>query len=443
MSISTFMGLQTSLRGLLAEQRALDVTSHNIANANTEGYSRQEAMLQTADALALPPVGQIGTGVDVAGYKRIRDGFLDLQYRTQAMQVGAGTTKADALDQAELRLAEPGDNGIGARLNKFWGAWSDLANTPESGAARQALVADAQTLVGSINDLDAGLKTVTGQAAAALTALTGNGGELQQIGRELAGLNGAIKDAQSVGGQPNDLLDRRDLLLDKLSGLAQVSVADNGSGSIRITLGGAATPLVDGSTLTWPAPAWTTSPGGPGGKIGALMDLGSATGTIGSYRGELESFAKALTTQVNTVYNQGPPLGVDFFAYDTTTKMLSVNPAVTPSSVRAGTGPTADNAAARAIAALRGTAGGPDDLYSRLVTRIGTEVADARRTTLNATALSDSIQDRRQSTAGVSLDEEMTNLIRFQRGYQAAARAMTTTDEMLDVLINRTGRVGI
>jgi flagellar hook-associated protein 1 FlgK len=437
MPISTFMGLQTSLRGLLAEQRALDVTSHNIANANTEGYSRQEATLQTSDALALPPVGQMGTGVDVAGYKRIRDSFLDLQYRAQAMQVGSGETRADALDQAELRLSEPSDNGIAARLNSFWGAWSDLANTPESGAARQALVANAQTLVGSINELDAGLKTVAGQAADQLTALTGSGGELQQIGRELSGLNGAIRDVQAVGGQPNDLLDRRDLLLDKLSKLAQVSVADNGSGSIRVTLGGAAAPLVDGSTLTWPPPAMTS----PGGKIGALTDLSSPTGTIASYRTDLANVAQALTTQVNAVYN--PAAGADFFAYDTATSTLSVNPAVTAATLRAGTGAIADNSAARALAALRGTAGGADDLYSRLVTRIGTEVADARRTTLNATALSDSIQDRRQSSAGVSLDEEMTSLIRFQRGYQAAARAMTTTDEMLDVLINRTGRVGI
>src|SRR5919112_1332850 len=179
MPISTFMGLQTSLRGLLAEQRSLDVTSHNIANANTEGYSRQEATLQTADPLALPPVGQLGSGVDVAGYKRIRDSFLDLQYRAQAMQVGAGATRANALDQTELRLAEPGDNGIAARLNSFWGAWSDLANSPESGAARQALVTNAQTLVSSVNELDAGLKTVAGQAADELTALTGSGGEVQ------------------------------------------------------------------------------------------------------------------------------------------------------------------------------------------------------------------------------------------------------------------------
>jgi flagellar hook-associated protein 1 FlgK len=437
MPISTFMGLQTSLRGLLAEQRALDVTSHNVANANTEGYSRQEAQMQAAGALALPPVGQLGSGVDVSAYKRIRDSFLDLQYRAQAMQVGASTTRADALDQAELRLGEPGDNGIAARLNSFWGSWADLANAPESGAARQALVEDARTLTSAVNSLDGGLQTVADQSAAELSALTASGGELHQMSRELAGLNAAIRDAQAVGGQPNDLLDRRDLLLDKLSGLAQVSVSGDGAGSIRITLGGAAAPLVDGSTLTWPPPAMTS----PGGKIGALMELSSPTGTIASYRSDLATFAQTLTTQVNAIYQ--PAAGVDFLAYDAATATLSLNPAVTAASVRAGAGASGDNSAARALAELRGTAGGPDDLYARLVTRIGTQVADARRGTLNATALSNSIEDRRQSTAGVSLDEEMTNLIRFQRGYQAAARAMSTTDEMLDTLINRTGRVGL
>jgi flagellar hook-associated protein 1 FlgK len=178
-----------------------------------------------------------------------------------------------------------------------------------------------------------------------------------------------------------------------------------------------------------------------GGKIGALTDLSSPTGSVASYRGDLATFAEALTTQVNAIYR--PAAGVDFFAYDTATKTLSMNPAVTAVTLRAGAGASGDNSAASALAELRGAPAGPDDLYARLVTRIGTEVADARRTTLNATALSNSIEDRRQSTAGVSLDEEMTNLIRFQRGYQAAARAMSTTDEMLEVLINRTGRVGL
>jgi flagellar hook-associated protein 1 FlgK len=437
MPISTFMGLHTSLRGLLAEQRALDVTSHNVANANTQGYSRQEAQVQASDALALPTGDRLGTGVDVVAYKRIRDSFLDLQYRAQNMQVGAGTTRADALDQAELRLAEPGDNGIAAQLNSFWSSWSDLANAPESGAARQALIEDSRTLASSVNALDKGLQTISTQAGDQLASLTGTGGELQQIGRELAGLNGAIRDTERVGGQPNDLLDRRDLLLDKLSNLAQVSVADDGAGSIRVTLGGAGAPLVDGSTLTWPPPAMTS----PGGKLGALMDLSSPTGTIASYRSDLATFAQALTTQVNAVYN--PAAGTDFLTYNAGTATLSLNPAVTAANLRAGAGAAGDNSVARTLSELRGAAGGPDDLYSRFVTRIGTEVADARRGTLNATALSESIEDRRQSTAGVSLDEEMTNLIRFQRGYQAAARAMSTTDSMLDTLINRTGRVGL
>ena len=437
MPVSTFMGLHTSLRGLLAEQRALDVTSHNIANANTQGYSRQEAQLQATDALALPTSGRLGTGVDVIAYKRIRDSFLDLQYRTQAMQVGAGATRAQALDRAELRLSEPGENGIAQRLNSYWSSWSDLANAPDSGAARQALIGDAQSLISAVNALDVGMQTVASEAAAELSALTGAGGELQQVGRELAGLNGAIRDAQRVGAQPNDLLDRRDLLLDKLAGLAQVSVADDGAGSIRVTLGGAAAPLVDGSVLTWPPPAMTS----PGGTIGALMDLSSPTGTIASYRSDIANFAQGLTAQVNAIYQ--PAAGTDFFAYDGATATLSLNPLVTAATVRAGAGGAGDNSAALALSELRGTPGSADDLYARLVTRIGTEVADARRGALNASALSESIEDRRQGTAGVSLDEEMTNLIRFQRGYQAAARAMSATDELLDTLIDRTGRVGL
>ena len=438
MPISTFMGLHTSLRGLLAEQRALDVTSHNIANANTPGYSRQEAVLQATDALALPTGEQLGTGIDVVAYKRIRDSFLDLQFRAQNMQVGAGAARTDGLDQVEMRLAEPSDNGLAAQLNSFWGKWADLANAPDSGAAKQALMSDAKSLVSSVNALDQGLQTASTQAADQLAAVTGTGGQLQQIAKELAGLNGAIRDTQRVGGDPNDLLDRRDVLLDQLSGLAQVSVADDGAGSINITLGGAASPLVSGTALTWPPPAMSAN---PGGKIGTLTDLSSPTGTLASYRADLATVAQKLTTQVNAVYN--PAAGTDFFAYDALTATMSVNPAVTAANVRAGAGAAGDNSAALALSELRGATGGADDLYSRFVTRIGTEVADARRTTQNATALSESIEDRRQSTAGVSLDEEMTNLIRFQRGYQAASRAMSTTDAMLDQLINRTGRVGL
>src|ERR671922_1806916 len=118
MSISTFTGIQTSLRGLLAQQRALDVTSHNIANANTAGYSRQEATLVTSDALHISGLnaGMLGTGVDVQSYRRVRDQFLDLQYRGQSMQLGEQTARSSGLQDVELAFAEPGDNAIANAL---------------------------------------------------------------------------------------------------------------------------------------------------------------------------------------------------------------------------------------------------------------------------------------------------------------------------------------
>ena len=121
MPISTFTGLQTALRGILAHQQAIDTTSHNVSNANTEGYSRQEAVM--APSIALPlyglqvgGIGQMGTGVDVQAFRRIRTSFLDLQYRAQAMQVGDQETLSRQLDQVEMALAEPSENGISDQL---------------------------------------------------------------------------------------------------------------------------------------------------------------------------------------------------------------------------------------------------------------------------------------------------------------------------------------
>jgi flagellar hook-associated protein 1 FlgK len=137
-SVSTFFGLETTLRGLLAQQGALDVTSHNIANANTAGYSRQQAVftasdpLQVTDGAKLSTLASLGTGVDIQSYQRIRNQFLDMQYRAQNMVLGQQTTTSDSLSQIETGLQEPSDNGLSSQLAKFWSAWSDLANNPTS-----------------------------------------------------------------------------------------------------------------------------------------------------------------------------------------------------------------------------------------------------------------------------------------------------------------------
>src|SRR3954466_5877097 len=149
MAISTFMGLQTALRGILAHQQAIDTTSHNVANANTEGYSRQEAVLSASQPYTMYGVGesgmgQMGTGVGIEAFRRIRTLFLDLQYRAQAMQVGDQETQSQQLDQIEMGLAEPSENGISNELTNVWNGWADLSNSPDDPAARQALIDQAK-----------------------------------------------------------------------------------------------------------------------------------------------------------------------------------------------------------------------------------------------------------------------------------------------------------
>src|SRR3954451_7640275 len=249
MTVSTFMGLQTSLRGLLAHQQAIDTTSHNVANANTEGYSRQEASLSATDAMKVVGVGaggigSLGTGVNVQQYTRIRDAFLDLQYRAQNMQVRDQQTRSTQIDQVELALSEPGDNGIASQLAKFWNGWADLSNSPDDIAARQALIEQGKNLAAAFKTVDTQLTTVKSQATAEYASLTGAGGDVVSTANEIATLNAAIKQFTANGDSPNDLMDRRDNLLDKLSKLAQVRVTDLGNGSINVAFGDAATPLV-------------------------------------------------------------------------------------------------------------------------------------------------------------------------------------------------------
>src|SRR5919202_966662 len=178
MPISSFYGLQTSLRGLLAQQRALDTTGHNIANANTQGYSRQEAVLQATPALEIPAGGitgspaHLGSGVDVQAFRRVRDAFVDLQYRAQSSSLGDWTAQSDALTRAEGALNEPGDQGITSQLAGFWNAWSDLANAPEDPAAKQALVEQGQALADSFATVRSQITLVQSQTMAKYQDLT-------------------------------------------------------------------------------------------------------------------------------------------------------------------------------------------------------------------------------------------------------------------------------
>ena len=462
------MGLETALRGLLAQQQALDLAGHNIANANTPGYTRQVANLSTTAPLQVAPKMLLGTGVNVVSYQRIRDSFLDVQLHAQTMLQGAAATKQDGLGQVESVLNEPSDNGLSNLLGKYWSAWQNVANAPEDIAGRQALVEAGSSLASGFNSISTQLATIGAQTSqeAQLTV-----SEINSDGQDLQKLNKAIFDATAMGNTPNDLLDQRDLVLDKLGSLGAVATTDNGDGTIKVTLSGVT--LVNGTTLQTlsesggtlsndMATPETATLGATTGKLGALVALRDVT--LPGYQTQLDTIAKTLITQTNALqaggvdangvtqtggYGLDGSSGVPFFSG---TDASSIAVSVTAAKIAAAstTGAPGDNTNALRIADLvydntLAPLGGAtiNDSYSSLVTKIGSDSAAATRDSSNATALVDSLTNRRDSISGVSMDEEMTNLIKYQQSYQAAARALTTMDDVLELLITRTGRAGL
>ncbi|HEV2998803.1 MAG TPA: flagellar hook-associated protein FlgK [Solirubrobacteraceae bacterium] len=437
MSIPTLQGLQTALSGLLAGQEEIDVTGHNIANANTPGYSRQTAVLETSDPLKIAALSsitgngaQLGTGVTVEKLTRIRDMYLDGQYREQSSALGSASTQTSELQQAQGAFAEPSPAGLSARLSAFWSAWSELASSPSSEAAKEGVVNAGTQVAGALNALSASLSEVSAQASQHYAALAGKGGVVQEDAAQLAQLNGQIRLAEQAHQTPNDLLDRRDRLIDGLSELAQVKVTLQSDGTDTVHFGDAATALVEGTTVTWPQEMTSAA----GGQIGQLIGLTAPAGQFASYGNALDEVASALAKSVNALHTSTP------FFKGASAATIAV--AVTASQVQSSSTPApGGNDVAQGIAALRG--GAAEQGYTALVERVGGEVQGAQSSAHNAEAIVGVLGNRRQSVSGVSLDQEMTNLISFQRGYQASARTLTTMDEILDTLINHTGRTGL
>jgi flagellar hook-associated protein 1 FlgK len=437
MSIPTLQGLQTALSGLLAEQQALDITGNNIANSNTEGYSRETVVMQPSPPIVIPALStrtgegaQLGTGVSVATYTRIRNSYLDAQYRTQNSALSASSTQTEELAQAQSAFNEPSSTGIASQMSAFWTAWSSLANSPTSEAAKQGVVSAAQQLTTSINQLSGQLTTIAGQVGEQVSALTGPGGEVQNYAHQIAQLNGQIKLAEQAGQQPNSMLDQRDLLLDKLSSLAKVTVSQQPDGTDTVSFGDASKPLVEGTSVNWPQ----TITAAAGGQLGALLGLTSPTGALTALSASLDSVASTLAGTVNALHTSTPIFS------GATAATLKV--AVTAAQVKASSSEAVGgNAVALAIANLRG--GAAEQGYAALVQQVGASVRTAQDEEATAKTTLTTIDNQRQSVSGVSLDEEMTNLISFQRGYQASARTLTAMDSMLETLIEHTGQVGL
>jgi len=469
MAIPSLTGVETALSGLEAEQAALDTTGNNIDNASTPGYSEEVVNLAGSTPESIPATGagsqstQLGTGVDLESITRVRDQFLDTQYRAQNTQLGNDTTTATQLSDAQTALGESSSTtGISSQLSQFYSDWNSLADNPSSLSAQQALVDDATTLAQSFNSLSSQLTgtqtqspSLVTQAAQQFSALTASGGQLLNDANEINSLNQDISQAIASGQSPNQLEDQRDSALDDLSTLGQVSTTTGANGQVTVNFGDASEPLVaagsgtalgtvnaitgiTGSSSAGSNPISSAT----GGELGALITLSStdpSVNPIAGYSQSLDTVANDLVTDVNHAISAAG--GTTAFFTGDSASTIAVNSTLSSAVKSGSTTALNSNAVATAVAALQG--GAPDQSYAALVEQVGDDVKTAQTSQTNQQAVVTATEDQRESVSGVSLDQEMTNLISEQRGYQASAQTLNTLNSVLNTLISEVGSAGM
>jgi flagellar hook-associated protein 1 FlgK len=457
---SSFGSINTALTSLYAQRRALDVTGQNIANANTEGYTRQRVDMQSQVGSLKPAmyatIDGLGTGVAVSDVQRLRDEYLESRARTEHGKNAYLTAQSAAYSSIEDVFAEPGDTALAAQMRDMWGGWNDVANNPQLAATRSTLIQQSSTVADGLNTAHAALADQWGQNRTQLSAYAD---EVNVTAKAIAQLNDSIVKAKASGLTVNELEDRRGLQVMRLAELAGASASKRENGAIDVFVGnstlvsefttrtlevsGAARlddQNADPMTLRW---ADTRAPVQAGGTMGAMAD--TMTTIIPAMSDALDEIARNLADTVNALHANGysadGSTGLDFFAGTTagTIRVAVTDPNKVAVSSAAG---TLDNSVADALADVGDSLTGPDRQYQGMIGQLGVAAqASTRRTEIQAN-VTEQVDLSREAQSGVNLDEEMTNLLTYQRGYEAASRVLTTIDSMLDQLINRTGLVG-
>ncbi len=453
--IPTYMGLQTALSGLEAAQAAINTTGQNIANASTPGYSRQQVNLTERSALTIPALSsvtgdgaQFGTGVDITSITRIRDQFLDSQYRAQNTIENGENTTSTILSQVQAGLNEPSSTGLSGTLDQFFSDWGALANTPQNQGAQQAVMGDGAAVTDSLNTMSSQLSTLESQVTQQYNTLTGpTTGAVATDANQIAQLNGQIAQAQAAGIDANGLEDQRDNAIDDLSQYSNVNVTQQSNGMVNVSFGNAATaaqggttdatPLVNGANVDLTDNLTDANLSGAGGTLGSLLglyDSSTGTGKIADYMTTLNGVASQLVSTVNNTISTADSSGATATPFFDPSGTTAATIAVNPSLASSGTTPPYTATEASAVAGLSGGQAQQD--YNAFVTGVGSDVQSAQNAQTTSQALLTAIGNQRQSISGVSLDEEMTNLIQFQQAYQASARVMSTINDTFSSLLS-------
>ncbi|RKY62934.1 MAG: flagellar hook-associated protein FlgK [Candidatus Latescibacterota bacterium] len=448
--------LHIAKSALTVQQYGLQITSHNIANADTEGYTRQRVMTETPMPLETP-YGMLGTGVQVAEIERMREKFLDEQVRIASGDLGRWAQMERTLSEVEGVFAEPSEGGLNSLLREFWDSWRALADNPESYAARQIVLGKAETLVDAFHRLNRQLKDVQYNMNSLVDSKVE---EINRIAGRIAELNVQILYIESRGSPANDDRDRRDLLLDELSKLVDVQVVEGSDGMVNVFLDGR--PLVEGKEVSELATLPVAEEGHltekvvwkqdsrevqiSGGELGGILEVRDEK--INAYLDMLDRLARTLVEEVNSIHRDGYTLNgatdVDFFESDVEGAAdIELSDAVkdTPSNIAAsGDGHPGDGSNALAIADLEyEQAIGHftlDDYYRSLISQVGQDLQEAQFMRDNYELLLKRFENERESVIGVSLDEEMIQLIQYQHAYAAAARLTSVVDQIIQTTLD-------
>ncbi|MFG6114700.1 flagellar hook-associated protein FlgK [Halobacillus sp. MO56] len=530
--MSTFHGLEVAKRGLFTQQSALHTTGHNIANANTPGYTRQRVNFeQTAP---YPPAsrnrpeipGQVGSGVQAGSIERVREQFLDIQFRGEANKAGYWESKADSISKMEEVMNEPSEQGLSKTMDRFWQSLQDLATNPEDAGARSVVRQRGIAVTETFNYLSRSLEGIQKDLENEIDVTVKDANSLLT---QIDQLNQQIGNVEPHGYLPNDLYDERDRLIDDLSQLVDIEVnyeMSNGKPD-AMAMGQATIQLVNGTEkdmLVNGKPGqgesrvyhlnaeikdvegrsvgtgFSLSPKDGGGDTknldtyhsqGKLLALKEAHGyqnSKGESRGmyldmlaDLDKMAYAFATEFNQVHQDGATLKDIENNTNDENPLVSSQPFFTDGSSQLpeegtmnaglagrldihtdikedtdniaaaakGQPYAGDGSNALALAGVKdaeladlGEATSLKSYYEGVIGKMGVESQEYQRLQNNASTLKESVEQRRQSVSAVSLDEEMTNMIKFQHAYNASARNMTAVDEMLDRVINQMGLVG-
>ncbi len=447
--------LFTAVNALDVEQGALQVTSNNIANANTPGYSREVANLEAAPAVTYGNI-QYGTGVELAGVQGIRDNVLQLRLNQETQTEGKLNTFVNGMNQVQTVFNETAGSGLQSLISQFFDAFQTLSSDPTNTGDRQAVIADGQDLASGFNQTAQALVT---QGQSADQGVTDTVQQINTLTTQIAQLNQQIFNASTGGVTPNSLIDQRSQLINQLSGDVDLQTINAGSNSITLTTS-AGTALVAGnqsfalSTQTNPTTGYQNVYA-QGSDITSTITSGNLGGylqmrdtEVPGLQSSLDTLAAGIASAVNTQsaagYDGNGNAGVNFFKplSGTAGAALNLSVAITnPSQVAASSdGTPGDNGNATALANLQNQniTGGetPINYYAGIVAKVGNDAANASSSLSGEQALIQQLQDQQNSVSGVSLNEEGANLVLFENAYNAAARVATTVEGLMQTAIN-------